>query len=141
MAATGLLVSLVVPGLIHATRRSPLWRVLALPWGMALPGFVLLHAAAVLAGPGGAEAAVVLAAVWFWLPVLGTRHRLTDAGRCVYLFLAVPLLDLPAVLVVATGDSAGGLAMIVAMLPIGALAAAVTWRWITAEERRAACPD
>ncbi|MER6091000.1 hypothetical protein [Streptomyces bluensis] len=145
MAATGLAVSVLVPGLVHATRRSALWRRLALPWGICFPGFVLLHGAAVLThirpaavpAPVWAEVAVVGAAVWFWLPVLGVRHRLTDPGRCAYLFLAGPVLDLPAVLLIATGDSAGGLVMIVAMLPIGLLATVVTWRWITAEERQA----
>src|SRR4051794_13241907 len=90
MAATGLAVSVLLPGLVHATRGSALWRRLALPWGISFPGFVLLHAAAVLThiwpapvpAPVWGEAAVAGAAVWFWLPVLGTRHRLTDPGRC-----------------------------------------------------------
>jgi hypothetical protein len=42
--------------------------------------------------------------VVFWMPVLGTRRRLRDAGRAVYLFLAGPLLDLVGVWLVATGD-------------------------------------
>ncbi|MEU0218810.1 hypothetical protein ABZ281_28585 [Streptomyces sp. NPDC006265] len=77
----------------------------------------------------------------FWIPVLArTRHRLGDVGRCLYLFLAAPLLDLPAVGVIAAGHSAGGLTMIVAMLPIGVLAAALTWEWVNREERLAADP-
>ncbi|GAA2922920.1 hypothetical protein [Streptomyces mexicanus] len=61
-----------------------------------------------------------VAAVLFWIPVLApTRHRLDDAGRCLYLFLAAPLLDLPAVAVIAVGRPAEGIAMIVGMLPVG----------------------
>jgi hypothetical protein len=83
-----------------------------------------------------------VAAVQFWLPVAaGTRHRLDDLGRCLYLFLATPLLDLPAVAVVAAGRSAQGLAVIVGMLPLGVAAAAVTWSvtwsWVNREERQA----
>jgi hypothetical protein len=86
--------------------------------------------------------ALLVAAVLFWLPVAaGTRHRLDDLGRCLYLFLATPLLDLPAVAVVAAGRSAQGLAVIVGMLPLGVAAAAVTWSvtwsWVNREERQA----
>ncbi|MES9522502.1 hypothetical protein [Streptomyces capoamus] len=78
------------------------------------------------------------AAVLFWLPAAArTRHRLDDPGRCLYLFLAAPLLDLPAVAVVAAGRTAAGLAMIVGMLPLGVAAAAVTWSWVNREEREA----
>ncbi|MBI0293142.1 hypothetical protein JBE04_01180 [Streptomyces sp. PRKS01-29] len=85
------------------------------------------------------ELALLAAAVAFWAPVVArTRHRLSDPGRCLYLFLAVPLLDLPALGVIAAGHSAEGLAMIVGMLPLGIAAAAVTWSWISREERQAA---
>ncbi|MBL1082576.1 hypothetical protein JK359_11385 [Streptomyces actinomycinicus] len=91
--------------------------------------------------PGGAlvtQPLLVVAAVLFWLPVLApTRHRLDDPARCLYLFLAAPLLDLPAVGVVAAGRSAEGLAMIVGMLPVGIAAAASTWSWVNREEREA----
>ncbi|POX59068.1 hypothetical protein C3492_34380 [Streptomyces sp. Ru62] len=94
-----------------------------------------------MAPPGGARATepVLLAtAVLFWLPAVArTRHRLDDPGRCVYLFLAAPLLDLPAVGMVAAGRTAAGLAMIVGMLPVGVAAAAVTWSWVNREEREA----
>ncbi|MCF6524532.1 hypothetical protein HOY81_15755 [Streptomyces sp. JJ36] len=82
------------------------------------------------------EAVLLAGGVLFWLPVLAhSRHRLGGAGRCLYLFLAAPSLDLPAVVLIAHGHSWGGLAMIIAMLPLGAAALLATWRWITAEER------
>jgi hypothetical protein len=150
MAWSGLLVAAVVPATVRLLRRSPLWERISLPATVALPALVLLHAWAVLGDavglrpPGGAwvkEPALLLAAVLFWLPVVaGTRHRLSDPGRCLYLFLAAPLLDLPAVGVVAAGHMPEGLTMIVAMLPLGVIAAATTWSWVNREEREAG-PD
>ncbi|MEU0007300.1 hypothetical protein ABZ079_24225 [Streptomyces sp. NPDC006314] len=152
MAWSGLLVAALVPAAVRLLRRSPLWERISLPAAVALPLLVLLHAWAVLGDavglrpPGGAlvtEPALLVAAVLFWLPVVaGTRHRLSDPGRCLYLFLAAPLLDLPAVGTVAAGHPAAGLAMIVAMLPVGVTAAAITWFWVNREEREAAAgPD
>ncbi|WP_225840217.1 hypothetical protein [Streptomyces sp. NK08204] len=149
MACSGLALAAVVPALVRLTRRSPLWAGVSLPAAVALPLLVLLHAVVVLGGlvvPVPSSAAFVTqplllaAAVVFWLPALAdTPHRLSDPGRCLYLFLAAPLLDLPAVGVIAAGHSADGLAMIVGMLPLGLIAAAVTWSWVTTEERTA--PD
>ncbi|MFF5471649.1 hypothetical protein [Streptomyces achromogenes] len=151
-AGPALLVAAVIPAAVHGLRRSPLGERTAVPAAVALPLLVLTHAWAVLGDlgalrpPGGAlvtQPALLAAAVLFWLPVLArTRHRLDDAGRCLYLFLAAPLLDLPAVGIVAAGRPAAGLAMITGMLPVGVTAAAVTWRWINREEReaRAASP-
>ncbi|MFF5533588.1 hypothetical protein ACFY71_14045 [Streptomyces cinerochromogenes] len=146
-----LLVAAVVPAAVRAVRSSPLWERISVPAPVALPLLVLAHAWSVLGGltglwpPGGAavtEALLPAAAVLFWLPVVArTRHRLDDAGRCLYLFLATPLLDLPAVGVVATGRSAQGLAMIVGMLPVGIAAAALTWSWVNREEREARLAD
>jgi hypothetical protein len=145
MALSGFCVAVPVPALVHATRRAAVWRALTLPAPAALTLFAVLHAAVVLGAalrpPGpvarwALEAALQAGAALFWAPVLaeGPRHRLGEAGRCAYLYLGAPVLDLPAVFLVATGDTAGGLAMIVAMLPIGLLALALTWRWVTAEE-------
>ncbi|WP_329244850.1 hypothetical protein OG417_48555 [Actinoallomurus sp. NBC_01490] len=50
---------------------------------------------------------LLLAAIGFWLPVLGERHRLSDPGRTVYLFLAAPALDLPGVWVITHRHAAG----------------------------------
>jgi len=87
-------------------------------------------------------AAVLLGcAAVFWHPVVGSTGRLDAIGRSVYLFLAAPSLDLAAVVVVAQGDSAGGLAMIVAMLPIGLAAVAYMWRWLVTEEAAARALD
>lgn len=147
MAWSALLVAVVVPAAVRCLRRSPLWERISVPAGVALPLLVLTHAWAVLgdlvglAPPGGArvtEPVLLGAAVLFWLPAVArTRHRLDDPGRCLYLFLAAPLLDLPAVAVVAAGRTAAGLAMIVGMLPLGVAAAAVTWSWVNREEREA----
>lgn len=145
MAAMGLLTSVVAPLVVLASWDRVAWDRLALPAIVALPGFAVLHGTVLLTPAHGAgplvgvtaHALVLLGAVVFWLPVLGARRRLPDPGRSAYLFLAGPVLDLPAVWLIAMGDSAGGLAMIVAMMPIGLAAIAVTWRWITREEELA----
>jgi hypothetical protein len=56
----------------------------------------------------------------------------------IYLFAAMPLLDLAGVWLVATGDSIGGVAMIVGMLPMAGFTVLLMWRWIAAEERATA---
>ncbi|MFH7334363.1 hypothetical protein [Streptomyces hygroscopicus] len=147
MAWSALLVSVAVPAAVRALRHSPLWNRISVPAPLALPLLVLTHAWAILAGladlgpPGAAlvtESLLPVTAVLFWLPVLTrTRHRLDEGARCLYLFLAAPLLDLPAVAVIAAGHSAAGLAMIVGMLPLGGAAAALTWSWADREEREA----
>ncbi|MEU1785794.1 hypothetical protein ABZ553_07890 [Streptomyces sparsogenes] len=149
MALSGLVLTAVVPGMIRLARRAKLWERMSLPPGLALPLLILLHAWAVLAELARpmpvavmfvSESALLWAAVTFWLPALTrTRHRLSDPGRCLYLFLAAPLLDLPALGAIAAGHSAEGIAMIVGMLPLGVIAAVTTWSWITTEERSA--PD
>ncbi|WP_260844973.1 hypothetical protein [Streptomyces sp. SLBN-31] len=145
MAVSGLLVAVAVPALIHVTRHRAEWQKVALPAAVVLPLFLVLHGVITLTMPLISslpvhlllEALLLCGAILFWLPVMGTRHRLSDPARSVYLYLAMPLLDLPAVAMVALGHVAGGLAMIVAMLPIGLAALAITWRWVTAEERLA----
>ncbi|MFJ7149132.1 hypothetical protein ACIQVT_13160 [Streptomyces sp. NPDC100445] len=151
MAWSGLTVAAVVPGVLWLVRRTPLWERIAVAPGIALPLLVLLHAWAVLgdlvglapaAGPLVTEPVLLAGAVLFWVPVVArTRHRLSDPGRCLYLFLAAPLLDLPAVGVIAAGHSAEGIAMIVGMLPLGVIAAAVTWSWVQREERLAVAAE
>ncbi|WNM32587.1 hypothetical protein RKE30_20280 [Streptomyces sp. Li-HN-5-11] len=145
MALSGLLVAAGVPALIHFTRAWAGWRRFCLPAWVALPLFVVLHASVVLTEPWlpsglarlAVEALLLCAAMLYWLPVLGTRHRLSDPARSVYLYLSMPLLDLPAVVMVAMGHVAGGLSMVAAMVPIGLAALGITWRWITQEERLA----
>lgn len=143
LAGMGLLVSLGAPALIAGTRRFVPWHRVWAPPLLTLPGFVVLHGAITVAmahtAPATAAATathgvLLLGAVVFWLPVVVPGGR-SEATRCVYLFLAGPALDLAAVYLVITGDEAGGLSMIVGMLPIGLAAVALTWRWLTREER------
>jgi cytochrome c oxidase assembly factor CtaG len=141
MAAMGLLVSALAPLLLVGLRIAlPPLEPPAPPAAGALAGFVVLHAAMTfgLLRPLDTAAPIVLllGALVFWAPVLGSR-RLPPAHRIVYLFAAMPSLDLPGVWLVARGDGPGGIAMILGMLPIGLLAVVQLWRWATAEERRA----
>lgn len=78
--------------------------------------------------------ALFVAAVCFWMPALGGAAGLGHAARCVYLFVAGPLLDLPALYLIADGRSAAGLAMIVTMLPIPLAAVASVYLWMRREE-------
>ncbi|RCW46093.1 hypothetical protein DFQ14_102395 [Halopolyspora algeriensis] len=150
MAMMGLLVSVAAPVLLlvltRLAPRSDRWTV---PAAVALPGFVVLHAAVTVAGHLGvpppwdsaARITMLVGAMLFWAPVLGVRHRLPDTGRTLYLYTAMPLLDLAGVWLVIVGDSTGGLSMIVGMLPLGMSAVVVTWNWIHREERRVAADE
>ncbi|CAL9626559.1 MULTISPECIES: hypothetical protein [unclassified Streptomyces] len=150
MAWSGFTLTALVPGVVGVTRDSPVWERMSLPPGLALPLLVLLHAWVMLGETTGltpavspflAEAVLLVAGVLFWVPVVArTRHRLGDTGRCLYLFLAAPLLDLPALGVIAAGHSAEGIAMIVGMLPLSLAAAVLTWTWVNREERLASTP-
>jgi hypothetical protein len=142
MALMGLDTSAIAPLIVLATRSWSGWRRLALPAVIALPLFLVFHAAITVAMALTMPAAVadvaiqmglILISVCFWLPVLGPVHRLSGAGRMAYLFLAMPTMDLAAVFVVLHGDAVGGLAMIVAMLPVGLVAVALAWQWMLAE--------
>ncbi|PRX43424.1 hypothetical protein B0I33_11542 [Prauserella shujinwangii] len=143
MAGMGLLTSVVAPALLLLTARHLPWHRVPAPPLLVLTGFVLLHGLVVVVSAGhhlaaGADlalhAGLLLAAMVFWLPVLGPGRRLPDALRSVYLFVAGPALDLAAIYVIIIGHSAAGLAMIVGMLPIPLAAIGITWRWITREE-------
>jgi hypothetical protein len=142
MVAMGLLVGALSPALAMAVARlAPRLDRHAPPPVATFVAFVLLHAAVTIGGDRFgllATAALLVGAVTFWMPVLGVHRRLGDGGRVLYLFLAMPMLDTAGVWMVAAGDSAGGLAMIVGMLPMAGIAMAITWRWITAEDRRVA---
>lgn len=146
MAAMGLLVAVVAPALVLVlSRAAPLLDRWTVPAGVALPGFVALHAAVTVWSDRGAlpplldtaaHVALLAGAALFWAPVLGIRRRLPEAGRMLYLYTALPLLDLAGLWLVAVGDSPGGLAMISGMLPMGLVAVTITWNWISREERR-----
>lgn len=146
MAGMGLLVSVLAPLTLLVLRALPGLEPPRLPAAVVLPGFVVLHGVLTVTGdrlPGRtavlAPLVLLAGAVLFWAPVLGTRS-LGDAGRVVYLFAAMPALDLPGVWLVARGDGPGGIAMILAMSPLGLTALALTWRWVRDEERRADDP-
>ncbi len=151
MATMGLLVAVAAPALLLVLVRAvPRLDRLTVPAGVALPGFVALHAGITVWSDRAplpplydtvAHLVLLVGAMLFWAPVLGIRRRLPDAGRVVYLFAAMPLLDLAGVWLVAEGDRSGGLAMIVGMIPMGLIAVAITWKWIGGEERRAALDE
>ena len=145
MAAMGLIVGVVAPALLRGlVRLTPRIDRFAPPAVVTLSGFVVLHAAVTLSGAEAvalAPPALLLGALIFWTPVFGVHRRLSDGGRVLYLYLAMPMLDLAGVWMVAAGDSAGGLAMIAGMLPMAATTVVITWRWITAEDRRVALED
>jgi hypothetical protein len=143
MAVMGLDTSVIAPAILLATRRWPGWAALSWPAPVGLPVFLVIHAGITvwmsLTMPTVLEdlafqAGLIVASFVFWLPVLGVVRGLTDAGTMIYLYLAMPTMDLAGVWVVLRGDSAGGLAMIVAMLPVGVAAVVSTWRWLAAEE-------
>jgi cytochrome c oxidase assembly factor CtaG len=143
MAGMGLMTSLLAPAIVLGTRTRYRWSALSWPAPAPLVAFVILHGAVTLGMdslPAGAaisllvHCVLLLGAFAFWLPVLGGPHRLDPGGRAVYLFLGAPSLDLAGVFLVARGDSIGGLAMIVAMFPIGLAAVWLAWRWIRDEE-------
>lgn len=143
MGGMGLLVSVPAPAVVLLTRRATYWDRLP-PAAAVGVVFVLVHAAAMVLMEQSVSLFVdvllhvclFVAAVAFWVPVFSTgRRRLSDAGRCVYLFLFMPTLDLVAIYLIVTGQAVGGLAMIVGMLPIGLIAVAITWGWVVREER------
>jgi len=147
MATMGLVVAAVAPALLVILIRTfPLLDRATVPAAVALPGFVVLHATVTVVADRrpmptaldtAAQIVLLAGAMLFWAPVLGVRRRLPDAGRMLYLYVALPLLDLAGVWLVAVGDSPGGLSMIVGMLPMGVAAVTITWNWISREERRA----
>ena len=144
-AVTGLLTSVLAPALVLGTRLRIACDHIALPAALALPGFITVHGLITFelaqhpAPPLwlGLHLPLLAGALIFWLPIFGHRTRLADPLRALYLLLSVPALDFAGVLVIILGDPAGGLAMIVGMLPAGVIALAVTWQWIHREEQAA----
>ncbi|HEX3707844.1 MAG TPA: hypothetical protein VHV76_14555 [Mycobacteriales bacterium] len=150
MAVMGLDTSVIAPAIILLSRSWGLWRLLAWPAAIALPVFLVGHAALtiwmtlsmpMLPADLGFQVALITVSLIFWLPVLGRHRALSFAGRGIYLFLAMPTMDLAGVFVVLHGDSAGGLAMIVAMLPVGVTALLLTWQWMLEESAMADAAD
>lgn len=141
-AMTGLLTSVIAPALLVTTGSAVGWDRFAIPGAFAFPGFIVLHGliAYLLTlhpdVPAWLALHVVLlgGALLFWLPIFGRARRLSDPVRVLYLFLSMPPLDLTGVLVIVLGEHAGGLAMIVAMLPAALITLFVTWRWVVSED-------
>jgi cytochrome c oxidase assembly factor CtaG len=102
------------------------------------------HAPGVLAADGiahvGVHAMLLVTAVLFWLPVLGrgpVPRPVRGPAAVLYLFLAMSAADLVAVWLMADGATTAAAVMLGTMLPVGAAALAVTWSWVTREERLA----
>jgi hypothetical protein len=139
---TGLLTSVAAPGLLLLVVRTVPWDRAAAPAAVVFPGFIVLHGVIAYVLTWHPSAAVWLAlhvlllagALLFWLPIFGQGRRISDPLRVLYLFLAMPPLDLAGVVVIVLGDHAGGLAMIIAMLPAALITLFVTWRWIVTED-------
>ncbi|MBO0728027.1 MAG: hypothetical protein J2P57_02135 [Acidimicrobiaceae bacterium] len=144
MLLMGLTTSVGAPAMVVSVRRREPWRRIRVPAALAAGMFVPLHAVvtiAMSAGVGGPKAVtgwwllLATGAAMFWWPVLSPRSQLSWAGRSAYLFLVPMSLDAAAIYPISTGDRAGGIAMILGMLPLGLAAMAVTWRWMRLEER------
>ncbi len=109
---------------------------LRLSWQAALGiytvGIVLSHVGPLRASlPGGVVlvgAAVALCA--------GLRD-LERSAWFLYLFAAMPPMDLIASWYLSTGDGDLGVVMIAASLPLGAASLVAAWRWMLEEESRA----
>lgn len=142
MTIMGADTSLLAPAVYLLTRRWLPWDKVTLPAVPAVSVFLLAHTGITiwmaLHMPTWSvdwlyQLGLLIASLIFWLPVLGPR-RLGPGGRMIYLFAAMPAMDMSGVFVVLHGDAAGGLAMIVAMLPVGVAAVASTWYWVATEE-------
>lgn len=124
-ALTGLRTSVVAPVLLLTNSQRISWDRITLPAGIALPGFVVIHAAITLALTRHPSAPLWLildlpllyGALIYWLPIFSPTRRLSDPLRALYLFLSAPPLDLAGLIVIILGDSAGGLAMIAGCSP------------------------
>jgi hypothetical protein len=147
--AMGLAMAVIAPllALYFAGRITGIVRTLARVPALVLAALVLDHGALMAAMSGTWSPAwltgllrvlLVVLAVAFWLPVVDRANGLGDAARTVYLFLSGPLLDLPALYLIASGRPAAGIAMVVTMLPIPLAAVAAMYSWMRREERAAA---
>jgi cytochrome c oxidase assembly factor CtaG len=119
-----------------------------LAWALFVAAQWALHSGPALsaAEAGGAahaleHAALIVTSLLFWLPVAaGARGpgRLGVGGVTVYLFSAMPAVDLAAVTLIARGEESAGASMLAGMLPIAIVAAWSFWRWAAGEERAGA---
>jgi hypothetical protein len=134
-------VSLFAAQMAIATALGPVAaRLLRLPrvsWLLAL----LLYAAGVVTSHVGPLAGTYPGGVILVLGAVALCHGLRDvdpAIRFLYLFAAMPPMDLVAAWFLATGRGDVGVVMVIGSLPIGAASLAAAWRWMLEEESRAA---
>jgi cytochrome c oxidase assembly factor CtaG len=83
----------------------------------------------------------LLTALWLWTVCLAVEplpYRWPVLARAGLLMAAMMLSDVGSVKLMLDGEAAAGAAMTVSMLPIGLGAAALYWRELLREERRAA---
>ncbi|HET6877614.1 MAG TPA: hypothetical protein VFH38_08810 [Jatrophihabitans sp.] len=144
MVLMGAITAVLAPAIVLATRSRFDWYWLSFPAAVVLPVFAVAHTALMLVMDPLEQrlvpnllvhGALLVGSIAFWLPVFGRHHRLSDGERCVYLFIGCPALDIAGAFLVAQGNSVGGLAMIVGMLPIGFAALWLSWQWIRDDER------
>lgn len=145
-ATMGVAMSVIAPllALYFSGRIGAVVRVLKAHPALILAVFACDHATLMAAMTGAWSPAwltgllrvlLIVIAVAFWLPVVDRANGLSDAARVICLFVAGPLLDLPALYLIAAGQTEAGLAMIVTMLPIPLAAVAAMYSWMRREER------
>jgi hypothetical protein len=114
------------------------WRVphLRISWQVALgiytAGIVLSHVGPLRASLAGGVV-LVLAAI----ALCAGLRDVDPSAWFLYLFAAMPPMDLIASWYLSTGDGDLGVVMIAASLPIGAASLVAAWRWMLEEESRA----
>jgi hypothetical protein len=101
--------------------------------GAYMAGAVLSHVGP-FAGTYAGGVLLVIAAI-----ALGQGLRDVDpAVRFLYLFAAMPPMDLLAAWFLSTGRGDLGVVMVIGSLPIGVASLVAAWRWMLEEESRAA---
>ncbi len=133
--------SLFAAQMAIATALGPLaaWllRIPRLSWLCAL----LLYTAGVVASHVGPLAGTYPGGVVLVLGAVALCQGLRDvdpAIRFLYLFAAMPPMDLVAAWFLSSGRGDLGVVMVIGSLPIGAASLAAAWRWMLEEESRAA---
>jgi hypothetical protein len=124
-----------------ATVVGPLlvWRLprLRVPWqaglGLYTLGVAFSHVGPLRASPLGGIVLVAAA-----VALCGGIRDLTPAVWFLYLFAAMPPMDLVAAWYLSTGDGDLGVVMIIGSLPLGAASLVAAWRFMLEEESRAA---
>jgi hypothetical protein len=114
------------------------WRLpqLRITWQAALgiytAGIVLSHV-----GPLRASLAGGIVLLGAAIALCAGLRDLDPSAWFLYLFAAMPAMDMIASWYLSTGDGDLGVVMIAASLPIGAASLVAAWRWMLDEESRA----